>query len=166
MNVAEVEFLQAEAIERGIGTVPGTAQAHYNAGVKDAMQMYGPYTTVFGATDSPVATAYFTVSDAQVATYLATYPYGVAKPDKLEMIGDQMWVSHFMNWYEAWSDWRRSGYPKLIPVVYPGNSTNGTIPRKLRLPSSEVSSNPNYLTGATQPDKIFAKVWWDGGPEK
>jgi hypothetical protein len=130
------------------------------------MQMYGPYTTVFGATDSPVATAYFTVSDAQVATYLATYPYGVAKPDKLEMIGDQMWVSHFMNWYEAWSDWRRSGYPKLIPVVYPGNSTNGTIPRKLRLPSSEVSSNPNYLTGATQPDKIFAKVWWDGGPEK
>jgi hypothetical protein len=154
MNVAEVEFLQAEAIERGIGTVPGTAQAHYNAGVKDAMQMYTPFDPSFA------------VTDAQVATYLATYPYGVAKPDKLEMIGDQMWVSHFMNWYEAWSDWRRSGYPKLIPVVYPGNSTNGTIPRKLRMPSSEVSGNPHYITDATQPDKIYGKVWWDGGPEK
>ncbi len=27
MNFAEVEFLQAEAIERGIGTVPGTADS-------------------------------------------------------------------------------------------------------------------------------------------
>ena len=154
MNYAEVEFLQAEAKERGIGTVSGTAQDHYNAGVKAAMQMYTPFDPSF------------VVTDAQVATYLATYPYGVAKSSKLEMIGDQMWVSHFMNWYEAWSDWRRSGYPKLVPVVYPGNSTNGTIPRKLRLPASEVSSNPNYATGATQPDEIDGKVWWDGGPEK
>jgi len=153
MNVAEVEFLQAEALERGIGSVSGTAVAHYNAGVKDAMQMW----TVYDPS--------FVVTDAQVATYLATYPYGVAKPDKLEMIGDQMWVSHFMMWYEAWHDWKRTGYPILIPVVYPGNNTNGTIPRKLRCPTSEVSSNPNYATGATMPDKIDTKVWWDGGAE-
>jgi hypothetical protein len=150
MNHAEVEFLMAEAIERGIGTVPGTAKSHYEAGVKSAMQMYTPF-------DASLA-----VSDARVATYLATYPYGVTKPAKA-MIGDQMWVSHFMNWYEAWSDWRRSGYPALVPVNYPGNDTGGTIPRKLRLPATEVTGNPNYATGATMPDELTTKVWWDGG---
>jgi hypothetical protein len=154
MNYAEVEFLQAEALVRGIGSgITGTAQAHYEAGVKGAMQMYTPFNATFA------------VTDAQVATYLATYPYGVTKP-ALTMIGDQMWVSHFMNWYEAWSDWRRTGLPALVPVNYPGNDTNGQIPTKLRLPAGEVSGNPNYLTGATQPDKINGVVWWDGGPAK
>lgn len=153
MNVAEVEFLQAEAIERSIGTVSGTAKAHYEAGVKAAMQMYTPF-------DATLA-----VTDAQVATYLAAFPYGVTKTGKA-MIGDQMWVSHFMNWFEAWSDWRRSSYPALVPVNYPGNDTNGTIPRKLRLPATEVTGNPNYLTGATMPDEITTRVWWDGGDEK
>jgi len=80
------------------------------------------------------------------------------------MIGDQMWVSHFMNWYEAWSEWRRTGYPALVPVNYPGNDTGGTIPVRLRLPASEVSGNPNY-SGSTLPDEITTKVWWDGGAE-
>lgn len=153
MNVAEVEFLMAEALERGIGTgITGTAQSHYNAGVKAAMQMYTPFN------------ASLAVTDGAVATYLTTYPYGGPKA-KLAMIGDQMWASHFLNWFEAWSDWRRSGYPALVPVVYPGNDTNGQIPTRLRYPASEVSNNPNYKTDATVPDEINGKVWWGGGPE-
>ncbi len=150
MTYSETELLQAEAIERGIGSVPGTAQAHYEAGVKAAMQMWVAYDATFA------------VTDAQVATYLSQYPYG-SKP-ALEMIGDQLWASHFLNWYEAWSEWRRTGYPALVAVDYPGNDTNGTIPVRLRLPASEVSGNPNY-SGATLPDKITTKVWWDGGAE-
>src|SRR5450759_2277805 len=154
MNFAEVEFLLAEAKERGIGTVPNTADTYYNAGVKAAMQMYTPWD------------ASFVVTDAQVAAYLAIYPYGGATvADRLQMIGQQKWASLFMDWIEAWTDWRRSGYPHLTPVVYPGNDTNGTIPTRLRYPTSEVSGNPNYLTGATQPDKINGVVWWAGGPE-
>ena len=82
------------------------------------------------------------------------------------MIGEQLWASHFMNWYEAWSEWRRTGYPALIPTNFPGNDTNGTIPQKLRLPASEVSGNPNYATTATMPDELTTKVWWAGGTEK
>jgi hypothetical protein len=154
MNFAEVEFLLAEAKERGIGTVPNTADTYYNAGVKAAMQMYTPWDPSF------------VVSDAKVTAYLTTYPYGGATvADRLQMIGQQKWASLFMDWFEAWTDWRRSGYPHLTPVVYPGNDTNGTIPTKLRYPTSEVSGNPNYLTGATVPDKINGVVWWAGGPE-
>jgi hypothetical protein len=155
MNYAEVEFLLAEAIERGIGSgISGTAESHYNAGVKAAMQMWTPFD------------ASFVVTDAQVTNYLTTYPYGGATvDDRLELIGKQLWASHFMNWFEAWSDWRRSNHPALVPTSYPGNDTNGQIPTRLRYPSSEVSNNPNYKTDATSPDEINGKVWWDGGPQ-
>lgn len=151
MTYSEVCFLMAEAIERGIGTVPGSAATLYANGVKAAMQMWTPYD------------ASFAVTDAQVDAYLATYVYDVHKP-ALEMIGEQLWASHFMNWYEAWHEWQRTGFPALVPVNYPGNDTNGTIPVRLRLPASEVSGNPNY-SGSTLPDEITTKVWWDGGAE-
>lgn len=153
MNAAESEFLQAEALIRGIGTgIPGTAEEHYNKGVKLAMQMYTVY-------DPSLA-----VSDAQVAQYLATYPFGVTKP-ALEMIGEQMWACKWMNWWDAWSDYRRTGFPQLVPTNYPGNATNGQIPTKLLIPAYEATGNPNYASGATQPDRLTTKVWWDGGPE-
>jgi hypothetical protein len=153
MNYAEVELLMAEALERGIGSgITGTAKSHYDAGVKAAMQMYTPFD------------ASLSVSDAAVSAYLATYVYNVDKP-ALEMIGEQMWASKFLNWWEAWSDYRRMGFPQLTPTNYTGNNTNGTIPVRLRLPVSEVVSNPNYATGATKPDLLTTKVWWDGGAE-
>lgn len=153
MNAAESQFLMAEALERSIGTgITGTAEDHYKAGVKMAMQMY----TVYDAS--------FVVSDARVDQYLTLYPYGVTKP-KLEMIGEQMWACKWMNWWDAWSDYRRTGFPTLIPTNYPGNATNGQIPTKLMIPAYEATGNPNYASGATQPDRLVGKVWWDGGPE-
>jgi len=152
MNHAEAEFLMAEAIERGIGTVPGTAAAHYAAGVKSAMQMY------------VLNDASFVVTDAAVATYLAANPYAGTLDQKLELIGTQLWISKFLNWWDAWSDWRRSGHPALTPVNYPGNLTGGQIPRKLKLPTSEYTRNADNLNaGATSPDTQVGKVWWDGG---
>jgi len=153
MNHAEVEFLQAEALERGIGSgISGTAKEHYEAGVKSAMQMYTPF-------DESL-----TVSDEAVAKYLATYPYGVAKPDPLEMIGDQMWVSKFMNWWDAWSDWRRTGYPKLVEYTESESTvTGGKIYRRLMYPTGEVASNPNF--NQSQFNNYTSRVWWDGGTE-
>jgi hypothetical protein len=152
MNYAEVEFLLAEAAERSIGGVaPATAATHYANGVKAAMQMYTPFD------DS------FAVSDAAVTAYLAARPYPVTTQDaRLEAIGTQMWLSKFLNWWEAWADWRRTQYPTLIPTNYPGNVTGGKIPRKLRIPNQEVATNSgNYASGATTPDNPTTKVWWD-----
>jgi hypothetical protein len=149
MNFAESAFLQAEALERGIGSgISGSAKEHYDAGVKSAMQMYTPYD------------ASLTVSDDEVTSYLQRHVYGADKP-ALEMIGEQMWVSKFFNWWEAWSDWRRTGYPQLTPTNHPGNVTQGQIMRKLRYPASEVASNANFQSGATLPDFYTTRVWWD-----
>jgi Starch-binding associating with outer membrane len=161
MNYGEVELLLAEAAQRGIGGLTAAgAKAYYDAGVKASMQMY----TIYDAS--------FTVSDAAVAAYLATYPYGVAKP-ALEMIGDQYWVNHFLNWWEAWSNWRRTtadpgspnGYPVLIPVNFPGNVTGGTIPQRLKYPNAEVGGNPNFTEKESSMNNYTTKVWWAGGPE-
>lgn len=149
MNYGEVELLLAEAAQRTIGGVTGAA-GHYAAGVKASMQMYTPYD------------ASLTVSDAAVDAYLAAYPYGVTKP-ALEMIGEQMWVNKWMNWWEAWSDYRRTGFPNLTPTNYPGNETGGTIPVRLKYPTREQGSNPNFEEGATLPNLYTTKVWWDGG---
>ena len=155
MNHAEVEFLLAEAAERGIGGATNAA-AHYDAGVRSAMQMY----TIYGQGEQEVVDE-LVVSDAEVDAYLATYPYGSRDP--LEMIGEQMWVSKFLNWWEAWQDWKRTGFPALTPIDYPGNVTGGQIPRRLMYPNTEVGANPNF----DQHDKnnYVARMWWDGGTE-
>lgn len=153
MNYAETQFLMAEALERRIGSgITGTSRSHYEEGVKAACQMWTPYDLSL------------TVSDSAVEAYLANYPYGVTKSAP-EMIGDQMWISKWMNWWEAWSDWRRTGYPVLTPVDYPGNDSNSQIPTKLIIPEDEEATNPNFTTGATQPNDFTGEVWWDGGPE-
>ena len=104
MNDAEVEFLLAEALERGIGTgITGTAQSIIMQALKPPCRC------------RLLSMLHWQLQMQQVATYLATYPYGGPKA-KLEMIGDQMWASHFLNWFEAWSDWRRSGYPHWFPL--------------------------------------------------
>lgn len=152
MNYAEVRLLMAEAAQRGIGGLTAAqAATHYAEGVKAAMQMY--------TKNDPS----FVVTDAQVAAYLAARPFGVLKP-ALEMIGEQLWVSHFLNWYEAWAEWRRTGYPQLTPTNYPGNVTGGKIPQRLMYPSAESAGNPNFATDAS-PNDYTTKVWWAGGPE-
>jgi hypothetical protein len=160
MNYAEVCFLLAEAAERGIGTTPKSAAAHYADGVRAAMQFY----TAFEPGDPTLE-----VSDAAVDAYLATYPYGgggvTGSESALEQIGYQMWASKFFNWWEAWSDWRRTGYPTLVPTNYPGSASPGVIPTKLRIPNQEVATNgENYNAGATKPDDPTGKVWWDVDP--
>jgi hypothetical protein len=157
MNHAEVEFLLAEAAERSIGGLtPAEAEEHYNAGVRSAMQHYIPY-----AQGDAEVIAELTVTDAEVDAYLADYPYG-SRP-ALEMIGEQMWVSKFLNWWEAWQDWKRTGYPVLTPVNYPGNVTGGQIPRRLMYPATEVAANPNFDQG--DKNDYVTRMWWDGGTE-
>jgi hypothetical protein len=160
MNHAEVEFLLAEALERGIGSgITGTAQQHYELGVKAAMQMYAGNKVDFPRGYDPE----LTVSDAQVVTYLTQYPYGVYKP-ALEMIGEQMWISKFFNWWEAWADWRRTDFPTLVAFTSDDSPvTGGIIPLRLPYPTTEVAANPNFDQASK--NNYTSPLWWDGGSE-
>jgi hypothetical protein len=146
---AEVELMLAECAKRW-GLAGGNVEGHYNAGVTAAMK----YLSLYGAAA--------TISDADITAYLTSKPFNAA--NALEMIGNQYWAATFLNEYETFANWRRTGYPNLVPVNYPGNATNGTIPRRLTYSTSEEVVNPdNYAAAiaAQGPDVLTTRVWWD-----
>lgn len=83
----------------------------------------------------------------------------------LQQIGTQKWVHLFMNGYEAWAEWRRTGYPVLQPAP---NNAGKLIPRRQAYPTKEQNINGvNYQAAvAGQPgfngvDDLNGRVWWD-----
>ena len=155
LTYAQTEFLLAEAAQRG-WSVGATASQHYAKGLSAALQSYGTFNST-----TPVSAA---TADA----YAAANPLDVSSADNaLKQINTQYWITTgtLFLFSEDWSNWRRSGYPVLTPVNYPGNFTNGTIPRRQIYPPSEASTNgANYKTALGSlggPDDWTTKVWWD-----
>ncbi len=146
---AEVELYLAEAAVRGWGATD--AAAHYNAGVRAAMT----YLAAYGGAST-------VIENSAIDAYLAANPFNAATA--MQQIGEQVWAAVFLNEYEAFANWRRTGYPNLTPVNYPGNVTGGTIPRRLRYNQSEAVSNAENYQAALQrqgPDELTTRVWWD-----
>lgn len=151
LTYAESELLLADAAQRfGIA---GSAAQHYHDGVKAAITYLSQYD------------AAATVSDAAAEAYLTANPYNAA--DGLNMINTQYWAHACtkLDFYEAWANWRRTGFPVLKPVVYPGNGTNGTIPRRFPYPVTEAGSNTANYNEAKNAvpggDLLTSRVWWD-----
>lgn len=150
---AEVEFLKAEAIERGWAT--GDAQAAYEAGQAAAISQLDVNT------GAPVA------SGSAISAYQAANPYPAAGTldDKLQQIHTEMFIlnASTLNGFEGWANWRRTGIPALTPTNYPGNATNGTIMRRLIYPVIEKGVNPHYqdAVAAQGADLFTTRMWWD-----
>jgi hypothetical protein len=154
LTASETNLLLAEAAQNG--WISGSAATFYNAGVTTAMQQFAQFNNdrITGVS----------IPDAQIAAYLAANPYNPASG--IQMINEQYWATTFMDEYEAWANWRRSGYPLLTPSGnYPGNVTNGSIPRRFTYPLNESAVNlANYNTavaGLSGGDKMTSRVWWD-----
>lgn len=151
LTYAQTELLWAEAAQRwGIN---GAASTHYNAGVKAGITGL----TAYGSS--------MAVADGLADAYLLANAYNAA--NGLAQINTQYWLQSNlqMDFYETWSNWRRSGFPVLAPVVYPGNATNGTIPRRFPYPLDEASVNGTNYTAASAAvpggDTLTGRVWWD-----
>jgi len=148
-SYAEVEYLLAEAALRGWGD--GQAAAHYNKGVTAAMSMM----SLYGGS----------VTSAQIETYLTAHPFSTGTmAQQMEQVATQYWAVNFLNSYEAYANWRRTGYPVLTPTNYVGNETGGTIPRRLRYPTSEASKNATQYNAAVAQqgaDLMTTRIWWD-----
>lgn len=144
----ETMLLLAEAAQRG--WIEGAPAQYYTSGVTGAMQQLAVQA---GAGPSNTA----------LSVYLAANPYNPTEP--LKQINIQYWVAVFMDENESFANWRRTGYPVLIPVKYPGNVTNGTIPRRYTYPLSEAAANTtNYNTAVSRlqnGDRMTSRVWWD-----
>ena len=81
-----------------------------------------------------------------------------------QVIGEEKWISLFGQAFDTWSEWRRTGYPALVPGTDYFN--DGNIPRRYLYPTEESTLNgTNLSTGISgllpAEDKNTAKVWWD-----
>lgn len=142
ITLAELHFAQAEAVELG-WSVSGTAETHYLAGIEASWNQWGVY-------DATNFAAY--VANPEVV-------YSSAEWD--EKIGYQKWLALYPLGYEAWSEWRRLGYPELTPNPW---APTPQIPVRFTYPTSEASNNTeNYeaAVDAQGPDSPYTRVWWD-----
>ena len=152
LTYAESQLLLGEAAVRG--WITSNPKTHYENAVAAGMKIYTEYD------------ASASVSDAEVAAYLEHNPFvGTADSEKaIEQLNVQYWVATFLNGHETFANLRRSGYPKIVPVQYHDNDSNGKIPSRLRYPQSEMVYNKeNYEAAVARQgaDNFNTKMWWD-----
>lgn len=179
-TAAETHFLMAEAALRNWAS-SGSAQAHYEMGVKTSFEDWG----VSGASaylqdntsiplnyDDPKANGEINDFVTRMSVTIK-WDDTISKEMQLEKIITQKWISGYTNSIEAWVDHRRTGYPKL-PYNYKNDSSSdwGIIPedeflkRQVFLTSqrennsTSVSEAIGFLGGA---DEISTRLWWDTG---
>lgn len=147
MNSAEVYFLRAEAALAGLSSE--NAQQMYQQGIQQSMAQVG-------------------LADA-AASYIATAPVqlGGSEEEQLEQIIVQKFIAIYPNAFEAWSEWRRTGYPKIWIGDMQG-ATGGQIPRRMTYPIDEFAKNEENLRkaidGLPGGDKFSSRIWWDKKP--
>jgi hypothetical protein len=179
MTAAEAWFLKAEASLRGWAGA-GVTQTDYETGVQTSFKQYGldatnylqdatstakPYTDpkaiTAGQNDIPAGSPW-------LSTITIKWDNAASFDKKLERIITQKWLAMYPDGQEAWTEFRRTGYPKLFPVVI--NNSGGTISttafiRRINFAQSERNTNPAGVTGATQllggPDNGGTRLWWD-----
>lgn len=181
MNAAETAFLKAEGAIRGwnMGPVEGgaadAAEGFYNKGIALSFDQWG----VAGDAQSYINDA---VSVPEVyKDPMGTFSYnGTASTitikwsatdgfeRKLERIITQKWIANFPLGLEAWAEYRRTGYPKLMEVL--DNKSGGVVNsslmvRRLPYPKTEYTENAENMPGALKSlngaDNMATRVWWD-----
>ncbi len=155
LDYAETEFLLAEAAERGLGGASG-AEAYYNAGVQASIQYWYDIVNASGTinTGTNSATAYSAyITQPSVAYSTATGTYK-------QKIGQQKYIALYNRGFDAWTEWRRLGYPVLQPAT--GASTG--IPVRFTYPIKEQNLNgANYsqAAGVIGGDFVTTRLFWD-----
>ena len=178
MRASEVYFLLAEAALHGFA-VGGTAESLYEKGIEMSFEENGiassevadymssglkPSAYSFHLTNPGVNVDVPAVTEATTA-------WSGTDEEKLEKIMIQKWIALYPNGQEAWSEYRRTGYPKLHSVVT--NYSNGEIDsevgiRRMRFPTNKSTSAEDIanlesalklLRGGL--DKSGTRLWWD-----
>jgi hypothetical protein len=147
MTYAEVEFIKAEAVERNLATISGSAASHYNAGIRASMEQWGVPSSEI---------------DAYLARAAVVYKGGT---EGLRQIAQQKWIALFTDGGSAWSEWRRTCQPMS---VQPGPAaTKSNVPRRFQYSITEKSVNLENVNGAiaAQGADVFeTRMYWDKNP--
>lgn len=143
-TAAESLFLQAEAVQNSLITSSSTAQALYEAGITASF-------TSLGLT-SDQATAYFSQAINNVGW--------TASSNKEQAIITQKWIALNGNFNEeAYSEYRRTGYPVLKSSIDPA-AISPTLPTRIPYPETELTTNAGNLAKEGAINYFTSKIFW------
>ena len=137
MTYSQLAFLHAEAAVRNL--ISGDAQTWFQAGIDASL------TNV--------------VNNLPAGSYSETLTGTQAQ--QLEQIANQEWLALYCQGVEAWTEWRRTGYPTLSPAA---DAVISTIPTRYTYPAGEQTLNAtNYAAAVASQgeDRLSTSVWWD-----
>ncbi|MDL2265349.1 SusD/RagB family nutrient-binding outer membrane lipoprotein [Parabacteroides sp. OttesenSCG-928-G21] len=175
MTAAEVWFLRAEAALRG-WTGEG-AEFCYRQGVATSFRQWSVTSSVEEYLESDnIGADYIDAFDpaSNIEARCKVSPRWIESASnevKLEKIITQKWLAIFPEGCEAWTEQRRTGYPRLFPVRF-NNSRNGIIDteimiRRLNFPAELADTDPQQYQALTAalggPDHAGTRLWWDTG---
>lgn len=176
MRASEAYFLRAEAaLYWGTEYGKGEAEALYKQGIETSFQENGVTSSVdiyMNSGNKPAANK--VISSKFGFDYPApsqvTAKFEGTQEEKLEKIITQKYIALYPNGQEAWTEFRRTGYPKLNPIL-PGGNRNSNIDetRGMRRMSYPVSFNgtdqsheiyQDALNKLGGPDSPATDLWW------
>jgi hypothetical protein len=145
VTYAQALFAQAEAAKLGwIAGGDATAEGFYNDAIEASVRQWN---------DNDIT---------GLATMMAYPEVAYNATDALEQIAYQRWVHLFMNGYEAWAEWRRTGFPVLTP---PTDNNGKEIPRREGYPTQEAQNNSAHYNEAVSrlggTNDLYGRIWWD-----
>ncbi len=140
MSYAQLNFLLAEAANEGYisGGITG-ALSHYTNGITASFETYGLS-----------AASYITQASVTFSS----------QTDAREKIATQEWIALYGQGIEAWTEWRRTGFPALTPAA---EGAINQIPSRYYYPTGEPSLNGSNYTSASQTiggDELTSPLFW------
>ena len=184
IKLSEVDFLRAEGLVRGwnVGDEGCDAQFYYNRGIDNATCEWRMTAFEYDAgladykqVEEAVPYQYIDPIDAS-NNYQSPITIGVkwnagdSDETKLEKIITQKYIALFPYSFEAWTEMRRTGYPKTLPVLNwedaDANLQEGDLLRRMRFPGTDTqavaadvaATGLKALGGA---DLQSTRIWWD-----
>jgi len=149
ISAPHVLFTLAEGEARGWNAAGApdhvAAAQYYIEGIRESMKQFGTYDA------------------GSFATYIAQPEVAYTPADAIEKISYQRWIALYLNGYEAWMEWRRTGFPILDPGPSP-LSIDGEIPRRQAYTTLERDlnlENYNSVLQSQGPDEVNTRIWID-----
>ncbi|RPD41577.1 SusD/RagB family nutrient-binding outer membrane lipoprotein [Chitinophaga barathri] len=144
VTYAQALFAQAEAAKLGwIGGGDAAAEGFYKQAIEQSLRQWNKNDT----------TGYGVMMASPGMAYSAATGY--------EQIGNQRWIHLFMHGFEAWAEWRRTGFPTFV------KPQGRDVPNRQGYPPDEVFNNATNYTDAVSRqfggagDGLYGKVWWN-----
>jgi hypothetical protein len=181
VKLAEVNFLRAEGALRG-WNMGGTAEYFYEEGIKNAYldepmmgaMEYNAALADYMALENPVEYIQKEVSGdgedwPSVTKIGVKWNDGDDQETKLEKIITQKYIALFPLSTEAWTEMRRTGYPKVFPVLNTddgdGSIEQGEMIRRIPWNASDPIVQQlieaSGLATLGGPDLQATRLWWD-----